>query len=59
LASTENGEDGQVGGENRINDLQLLYFKLKNRVANQEQIEYLAKEKLGELNKYWKRIIKV
>ena len=40
-----------------INEPQLLHFKLKNAKADKEKIENLAKEKLSELNTYWKRII--
>lgn len=42
-----------------INEPQLLHFKLKNGIANKEQIKTLAKEKLSELNTYWKRIINI
>ncbi|MGB3345171.1 MAG: methionine adenosyltransferase [Aequorivita sp.] len=42
-----------------INEPQLLHFKLKNGIADKEQIKTLAKEKLSELNTYWKRIINI
>ena len=40
-----------------INDPQILHFQLKNRKAEQKEIENLAREKLKGLSGYWKRII--
>ncbi|MBQ0736170.1 methionine adenosyltransferase [Aquimarina celericrescens] len=40
-----------------IDQPQILHFQLKNRKVDKKEIESLAKEKLGGMSTYWKRIL--